>query len=88
MACGATCRSILHDAIPLLTTIHIDKSPQMNLVVASRFRDIKEIHINSLFELTIEDEGTDDEYKDMSIDFDTKTSLVPFLAKFDSLERE
>jgi len=59
----------------------------MNLVVASRFRDIKEMHINSLFVLTIDDEGTDEECKDMSINFDTKTSLVPFLAKFDSLER-
>jgi len=67
--------------------LRIDRSSQMNLVVASRFRDIKEIHINSLFELTIEDEDTDDEYKDMRIDFDTKISVVPFLAKFDSLER-
>jgi len=70
-----------------LKELRIDKSSQMNLAVASRFRDIKEIHINSLFELSIEEEGTDDEYKDMSIDFDTKTSLVPFLAKFNSLER-
>ena len=39
--------------MPLLSKISIDRSSQMNLVVASRFRDIKEIHINSLFVLTI-----------------------------------
>ena len=55
MAAGATCKSMLHDALPLLRKICIDKSSQMNLAVASRFRDIREIHISCLFELEIVD---------------------------------
>lgn len=49
LSCGATSRTLLHDAMPLLKTLRIDKPEQINLTVASRFRDIKEIHINSLF---------------------------------------
>ena len=44
--------------MPLLRTISIDKSSQMNLAVASRFHDIETIRINSL--MSIEDEDPDD----------------------------
>ena len=79
---------MLHDALPLLRKICIDKSSQMNLEVASRFRDIREIHINSLLTVEILEEGTDDEFKDISVDFESRNSIVPFLSRFNSsLER-
>ncbi len=72
--------------MPLLTKLRIDKSWQMNLTVASRFRDISEIHINSLFKLRIElDEG--ESWTDVSLDFESRIRAVPFLSKFDKLER-
>lgn len=84
LSCSATSRSILHNAIPQLETIHIDKAKQMNLTVAKRFRDITEIHINSLFKVTVEE---DDDFLDMSIDMESKLRIIPFLLKFDKLDR-
>ena len=69
--------------MPLLTKLHINKSKQINLVVASRFRDIKEIHISSLYKLDLDDEG----YTDVWIDMDTKIRLVPFISRFVDLDR-
>jgi len=69
--------------MPLLTKLHINKSKQINLVVASRFRDIKEIHINSLYKLDLDDEG----YTDVWIDMNTKIRLVSFLTRFVDLDR-
>ena len=68
---------MLH-AMPLLTKLCIDKSSQMNLAVASRFRDIREIHINSLLKVTVDEQG----YNDMDIDMETKLRVVPFLIRF------
>ena len=77
---------MLHDALPLLRKICIDKSSQMNLAVASRFRDIREIRISCLFQLEVMDEGTEDEFKNITVDLESKNSVVPFLSRFDSLE--
>jgi len=52
----------------------------MNLAVASRFRDIKEMHINSLFKVTI-----DDGYTDFHVDTETKIRVMPFISRFDQL---
>ena len=82
LSCGATSKMILHDAMPLLTTLHIDKSSQLNLNVAYRFRDIKTMHINSLLKMTI-----DEDFRDIYLDFETKIRIVPFLSRFSSLER-
>ena len=86
LACGATCRSMLHETMPLIKTIHIDKSQQMNLTVASRFRDIKTMYINSLLSTSIGNEGGDDEYTHVNINLDTKIRVVPFISQFASLE--
>ncbi|KAL7550742.1 hypothetical protein ACHAWF_013970 [Thalassiosira exigua] len=85
--CGATSRSMLNDVMPLIKTLRLDKSTQMNLAVTSRFRDVKEIHINSLFEVTVEEEGTDEEFNSIDVDIETKIRAVPFLSRFQSLER-
>lgn len=77
---------ILHDAMPLIKSICIDKSSQMNLAVASRFRDVKDIRINSFLSVTIEDEGTEDEFAFAHLDLQSKIRTVPFLSRFTSLE--
>jgi len=61
----------------------MDKSSQLNLAVTSRFRDIREIHINSLYNLELDDEGGTDVW----IDMNTKIRLVPFLTRFVDLDR-
>ena len=73
---------MLH-TMPLLTKLCIDKSSQMNLAVTSRFRDITEIHINSLLEVRVDEEG----YPDMFIDNESKMRVVPFLSRFGKLDR-
>ncbi|KAL9178944.1 hypothetical protein ACHAXT_011917 [Thalassiosira profunda] len=66
LTCGAVSRSMLHDAMPLLTTLRIDKTSHLNLAVAYRFPDVTDITINALYEQTIEDEGTPDETRDIN----------------------
>ena len=66
--------------MPLIKSICIDKASQMNLAVASRFRDIEEMHINSLFKVTI-----DDGYTDFHVDTETKIRVMPFISRFDQL---
>jgi len=87
LACGATSRAILHDAMPLLKTLRIDKPEQINLTVASRFRDIKEIHINSLFTSHTHDVGTEDERTNVEIDLESSVRIVHYLSRFSKLER-
>ena len=67
--------------MPLLTTLHIDKSSQMNLAVLSRFRDIKTIHINTLLNATVDD-GID-----IYLMQEPLIRIVPFLSRITSLER-
>lgn len=74
---------MLHDAIPRLTKLRIDKSSEINLTVAARFRDIREIHINSLLKATDDGDGG----RDVNVDLQTKIRVVPFLSRFDKLER-
>ena len=50
--------------------------------VASRFRDITEVHINSLLKVTFDGEDFD-----MAMDKESRIRVIPFLSKFDSLER-
>jgi hypothetical protein len=52
---------ILRNAMPLLKTLHIDiKATQMNLVIANRFRDVTEIHINCLLDVTVLEDVPDE----------------------------
>ena len=48
LSCAATCRSMLYEVMPLLKTLRIDTSSQLNVIVCNRFEDVKELHINSL----------------------------------------
>jgi hypothetical protein len=87
LACAATSRMILRNAIPLLKTLHIDKPAQMNLALAYRFRDVTEIHINCLLKITIEHFPGEPDWPDADIDFESRMRVVPFISKFYKLER-
>lgn len=86
LACSAVCRSLLHDTMPLLKTLRIDKASEINYTVASRFRDVREIQINSLLCLNTHEEGTIHEFTDVGVDDETKMRLLPYLSRFDKLE--
>jgi len=73
--------------MPLLKILRIDKPQQINLTVASRFRDIKEIHINSLFTSHTHDIGTEDERTNVDIDLESSVRIVHYLSRFSKLER-
>src|SRR5210317_895413 len=82
LSCCAVSRSMLHETMPLLTKIQINKAAQMNLAVASRFRDVTDIHINSLLLRRVEDEGTMDEFSEITFDFESRIRVLPFLFCF------
>ena len=77
LSCAATCKSFLHDTMPLLKKLHIDTSYQMDLRVAARYRDIREIRINSLII-----ERPVGGIKSIEIDFEGSVRMVPFLSRF------
>ena len=87
LSCAATCRSMLHDVMPLIKTLRIDKATQMNIIVACRFVGVKALHINSLLTLRIEDEDTEDEIREIGVHFETKVRVIPFCSKFSKLEQ-
>ncbi len=88
LSCCVVSRSMLHETMPLLTKIEIDKAAQMNLAVASRFRDVTDIHINSLILRQVFNEGTYDEHANVSFDFESRIRVLPFLFCFvKTLER-
>jgi len=87
LSCAATSRMILRNAIPLLKTLHIDKAAQMNLAIAYRFRDVTEININCLLKVEIIQEPGEPDWPTADIDFESRMRVVPFILKFQKLER-
>lgn len=59
----------------------------MNLSVAKRFRDITDIHINSLLTSQIVDAGTMEEMVFLGVELESRIRVVPFLSRFDNLEQ-
>ena len=57
----------------------------MNLMIASRFRDVREIHINSLLKVMDENDDGDGWTCISSMDVETKLRLLPFLSRFDNM---
>ena len=80
VSCGAVSRSLLRETMPLLTLLRIDKASQMHLGVASRFRDVTDIHINSLLTEELIDEGSD--ARDIEVDIETRIKVIPFISRF------
>jgi len=64
---------MLHDALPLVTTLHIEKASHLRIgLVAKNLRDIRSITIYNLFQINSD---TDDNI----LDEDIATQSVPFL---------
>lgn len=81
---AATSKMLLHDAMPLVTAIHIDKSSQLN-ALASRFRDVQEVNIYSLLLPDADNDGDGEE--DLTVDFGTRMRAMPFLCRFSKLKQ-
>eukprot|EP00956_Cyclotella_meneghiniana_P008695 scaffold11866_cov23-Cyclotella_meneghiniana.AAC.1 len=80
LSLSSTCRVIYHDAVPLVTTLHITKSHQMNPLLAKRFRDVRDIYIYSLVQ--------EQAINKWSVDFETSVRAATFLSNnFVKLER-
>ena len=87
LSCAATSRSILNDALPLVTKLHIDRPSQLNLRLAmQRLRDVRDIYIYSLLP---SDSIHNERYRssDQHVDQVTAIRAVPFLCGFSRLER-
>ena len=94
LSLSATCKHILHNIIPLITTLHINKSIQMNglIVQRRRFRDVKSINIYSLLKERPEEDFDDDVntgrvIKYYDIDSDTVMRFIPFISQFPRVQR-
>ena len=88
LSCCVVSRSMLHETMPLLTKIEINKAAQMNLAVASRFRDVTDIHINSLLLRQVYEEGSWDEFSEIYFNLESRIRVLPFLFCFvKTLER-
>ena len=74
-------KSFLHDTMPLLKKLHINTSYQMDLRVAARYRDIREIHINSLMIENAQGHAGYT-YNIIEVDFESTVRVVPFLSRF------
>eukprot|EP00985_Skeletonema_marinoi_P006116 scaffold2652_cov148-Skeletonema_marinoi.AAC.5 len=77
LTCGAVSRSFLHETMPIITTLRIDKSAQMNMVVAARFRDVTDIDINCLMFTEM-----DEMHADVEVREESRIRAVPFLSRF------
>ena len=81
LSCAATSKIILRDAMPLVTSLHIDKSSQLNGLNV-RFRDVQVLNVLSLVHVQEEDNRNI-----MKVDGNTVMSIVPFLLHFKKLKR-
>ena len=93
LSLSVTCKHILHNIIPLITTLHINKSIQMNglIVQRRRFRDnVKSINIYSLLVQRSEEDFDQNEngtIKYYNVDSDTVMRFIPFISQFSNLQR-
>ena len=83
LSCAATSHSMLHEAIPLVTTIHIEKASEMNTIVSMRFRDVREVNIYSLLRIVEHEEAV----IEFIIDSESSMRAIPYLCRFSKLER-
>jgi len=83
LSCAATSRSMLHEAIPRVTTIHVEKASEMNTIVSMRFRDVREVNIYSLLRIVEHEEAV----IEFIIDSESSMRAIPYLCRFSKLER-
>lgn len=77
---------MLKDTMPLLTTLTVNTSNEMNLTIARRFRDIASLAINSVYTVSIEDAETPEEFYVVNMKRLAVCRFVPFIGQFDKLK--
>jgi len=88
LSCALTSKVFLHDAMPLVKTLHIDTALQMNIPLTSRFRDVQHINLYSLLKGKLVDEEDEDNNAELlSVNYDAVIRVVPFLGQFGNLQR-
>ena len=85
---AAVSKSMLHEVMPLITMLHINKSSQLYAgSIAARYRDVRDIYIYSLVQHVPLDRAVRDGVHISRVDEDTAERAVPFLSSFPKLER-
>jgi hypothetical protein len=87
LSLSATSHAMYRDASSLVKVLHIDKSHQMHGSVGRRFRDAQDIYIYSLAQLINDVDSDDWEGFEWVTDFETTIRAVPFLSKFNNIQR-
>ena len=83
---AAVSKSMLHEVMPLVTMLHVNKSSQLYAgSIAARYRDVRDIYIYSLIQHVGRTVGFPRGLS--SVDEDTATRAIPFLCSFPKLER-
>ena len=73
ISCASTSKAMLYDALPLVTTLNIEKSSQLRLgVVSKHLRDVHSVSVYNLFQKDVNTNR-------IQIDEDIATQSVPFL---------
>ena len=81
-------KSMLHEVMPLVTMLHINKSSQLYAgSIASRYNNVRDISIYSLIDYHLLTNPEDLWEDPADIDEDTAERVVPFLSSFPKLER-
>jgi len=85
---AAVSKSMLHEVMPLVTMLHINKSSQLYAgSIASRYNNVRDISIYSLIDYHPFTNQEDLWEESPAIDEDTATRAIPFLSSFKKLER-
>ena len=85
---AAVSKSMLHEVMPLVTMLHINKSSQLYAgSIASRYNNVRDISIYSLIDYHPRTDREDLWEDPSDIDEDTATRAIPFLSSFKKLER-
>ena len=88
LSCALTSKIFLHDAMPLVKTLHIDTALQMNIPLTSRFRDVQHINLYSLLKgRAVDEEDEDNDEELLSVNYEAVLRVVPFLSAFPNLSR-
>ena len=76
ISCASTSKAILHDALPLVSTLHIGKAAQLRIgVVSKQLRDICNVSICNLF-------SKNNNANHIQMDEDIATNSVHFLLDY------
>ena len=72
--------------MPLVTTLTVNTSNEMNLTIARRFRDIASLTINSVYTVSVEEEDSPEEFYEVNMKRLAVSRFVPFIGRFEKLK--